>query len=120
MDALTTIGALARGRLMEELTEAMMAVAEDVINTGRKGKVTLNLTIAQSTPGEPAVIVVEEIKRTPPKKDPLGAILFIGDREFHRRDPRQVEMEFRVLEPAPAKVVQVDEQSTVVSVKDIS
>ena len=36
MDALTTINTLARGRLMEEMCEAMMAVAEDVINTGRK------------------------------------------------------------------------------------
>ena len=118
MDALATISALARGRLMDELSEAMMAVAEDVINTGRKGKVMLNLTISQSTPGEPAVIVVEEIKRTPPKKDPLGAILFIGDREFHRRDPRQEELDFRVVEPTAAKVVTVDDSSTVVAVKD--
>jgi hypothetical protein len=104
MDALATLQALARGRLFDDLCEAMMVVAEDVINTGRKGKVTLNLTIAQASPGEPSVIVVEEIKRTPPKKDPLGAILFIGDREFHRRDPRQPEMDFRVLEATPDEV----------------
>jgi hypothetical protein len=102
MDALATLSALARGQLMDQLTEAMIVVAEEVINTGRKGKVTLNLTIAQATPGEPSVVVVEEIKRTAPKRDPLGAILFIGDREFHRRDPRQPELDFRVVEqPEP-------------------
>lgn len=118
MDALGTLQALARGQLFDNLCEAMMVVAEDVINTGRKGKVTLNLTIAQATPGEPSVVVVEEIKRTPPQKDPLGAILFLGDHEFHRRDPRQHELEFRVLDEAPRKVVEVDDQSTVVSVRD--
>lgn len=121
MDALATLSALARGQLMDQLTEAMMVVAEEVVNTGRKGKVTLNLTIAQATPGEPSVVVVEEIKRTAPKRDPLGAILFLGDREFHRRDPRQQQLDFRVVDDeAPSKVVQVDGDSTVVSVQDVS
>lgn len=53
MDALGTLQALARGRLMDDLCEAMLVVAEEVINTGRKGKVSLNLTISQATPGEP-------------------------------------------------------------------
>lgn len=117
MDALGTISALARGRLLDEVSDAMMTVAEEVINTGRKGKVTLTLTISQSAPGEPSVIVTEDLKRTPPKKDALGAMLFIGDREFHKRDPRQEQMDFRILEPPAGKVVEVDEQSTVVTVK---
>lgn len=103
---------------MDKLTDAMMLVAEDVINTGRKGKVVLTLGISQASPGEPSVIVVEQIVPTLPKKDPLGAILFIGDREFHRRDPRQPVMDFRVVDQPPDKVVEVDGNSTVVSVKD--
>jgi hypothetical protein len=38
MYALGTLQALARGQLFDNLCEAMMVVAEDVINTGRKGK----------------------------------------------------------------------------------
>jgi hypothetical protein len=101
MDALGTLQTLARGQLFDELCEAMIDVAEDVINTGRKGTVTLTLKLSQATPGEPSVIVAEEIKRTPPKRDPRGAILFIGDGEFHRHDPRQQQLEFRVLEEEP-------------------
>jgi hypothetical protein len=98
MDALGTLQTLARGQLFDELCEAMIDVAEDVINTGRKGTVTLTLKLEQASPGEPSVIVNEEIKRTPPKRDPRGAILFIDEGEFHRRDPRQEQMDFRVVE----------------------
>jgi hypothetical protein len=98
MDALGTLQVLAHGELLEELCAAMIDVAEDVLNTGRGGSVTLTLKLSQATRGEPSVIVSEEIKRTPPKKDPRGAILFVGDGEFHRHDPRQQQLEFRVLE----------------------
>jgi hypothetical protein len=98
MDALGTLQTLARGQLFDELCEAMIDVAEDVITTGRKGTVTLTLRLSQATPGEPSVVVAEEIKRTPPKRDPRGAILFIGDGEFHRRDPRQEQLDFRVVD----------------------
>jgi len=98
VDALGTLQTLARGKLFDELCEALVDVAEDVITTGRKGTVTLTLRLAQATPGETSVLVAEEIKRTPPKRDPRGAILFVGDGEFHRHDPRQQQLEFRVLE----------------------
>jgi hypothetical protein len=101
MDALGTLQSLARGQLFDELCEAMIDVAEDVLNTGRKGTVTLTLKLSQATPGEPSVVVAEEIKRTPPKRDPRGAILFVGEGEFHRHDPRQQQMEFRVLDDEP-------------------
>lgn len=98
MDALGTLQALARGRLLDEVCEAMIVVAEEVINTGKKGKVTLVLTIGQASKGEPSVVVTEEIKRTAPLRDPLGAILFVGSGSFHRHDPRQPELDFRLVE----------------------
>jgi hypothetical protein len=114
MDALTTLSSLARGRLLEELSDAMLVVAEEVINTGKKGKVTLSLTITQSAPGEPSVVIAEEIKRTAPLRAPLGAMLFLGEGpEFHRRDPRQPEMDFRVLEGAPEVRTPAETEKTV-------
>jgi len=113
MDALGTLQSLARGQLFDELCAALVDVAEDVITTGRKGTVTLTLRLEQATPGEPSVIVAEEIKRTPPKKDPRGAILFVGDGEFHRRDPRQQQLEFRVLEEEPNVRKPPDERQAV-------
>src|SRR5262249_14621363 len=94
---------------MDEMTEAMMVVAEEVINTGRPGKVTLTLTISQASPGEPTVVVNEDIKRTAPKRPPKGAFLFIGDREFHRKDPRQQQLDFRVVDEPETEVRKADE-----------
>lgn len=120
MDALTTITSLARGQLLDELTEALLVVGEEVVNTGKPGAVSVTFKLTQTAPGEPSILVEEKIVRKAPQKAARGAILFIGDREFHRRDPRQEELDFRVVEPPPSKVIEVDANSTVVSVRDVS
>jgi hypothetical protein len=95
---------LGRRQLLEELSEAMYVVAEEVINTGKKGAVTVTFTISQAARGEPQVIINEEVKRTAPKRDPLGASLYLGEGGFYERDPRQQAMDFRVVEGEQAEV----------------
>jgi len=45
------------------------------------------------------VVIAEEVKRTPPKGDPKGAMFYTLDGEMHERDPRQPELPvFRVVD----------------------
>ena len=99
---------LARGHFIEDLAEALLVVAEEVINTGKKGGVSATFTISQATKGEPSVVINEEIKRTAPKRDPLGKLLYLGEDGFYERDPRQQQMDFTVIESAPAEVRRIE------------
>ena len=45
MDALAIIARLGQGHLLEELADALQRTAEDCVETGQKGTVTLKLTV---------------------------------------------------------------------------
>lgn len=90
---------------MEDLADTLAAIAEEVIATGNNGKVTA--TFAVSKGGDIAVIIQEEIKRSPPVKDARGAYFFAMDGQLHRDDPRQVRMEFRTVDKTTGEVISV-------------
>ena len=95
MDALATILKLGSGHFIEDLNAELVKVADEVLATGKPGKVTVTLTVGRPQGVEPVVTIMEVIGATMPKRDAEGAFLFLVDGQFHARDPRQAEMEFR-------------------------
>lgn len=100
MDALGVISKLASGHLIQDIHDAIAGVAEQVVMTEKEGTVTVTFKIAK-VGDMPAVAISEQIKIGPPVPKSRGALFFsVGDGELHTRDPRQVEMNFRVVEDA--------------------
>ena len=109
MDALGVLNKLAQGRLIESLHAAIVEVAEAVIATEKAGSVTLTLKIAKVGDYE-AVTVAEQIKRGLPVPKERGALFFVGDGELHKEDPRQIPMEFRVVQDADSGVRTLEDE----------
>lgn len=92
---------LARGKTHEELSQALQDVTAKVIETGKKGSLTLNLTI-ELLDKDPAngLRLTDEIKTKLPEHDRPGSMFFrTTDGNLSRRDPRQ--MSFDDLQTLP-------------------
>ncbi len=98
MDALAVLQRLGTGRLLEELHEALVTTAEEVVATGKPGTVTLTLKVSNNSQGDAMVMVRETVSRSAPKRDPRGAMFYALDGALHREDPRQAVMEFRTVD----------------------
>lgn len=98
MDALAAIKRLGGGLFLERLGAELGAVADEVVETRRKGKVTITLEIvALDQGGELAVAINETITRKVPTRRPLGAIFYAHEGGLYRDDPRQIKMQFRAV-----------------------
>ncbi len=105
MDALAIITSLGQGHLLEELTDALQRTADEVVKTGAGGTVTLTLKVLPlGEVGNPMVGIAEQIGVSMPKRKSKGKIMYSHGGALHEDDPRQVPMEFRVVETAPAVV----------------
>ena len=98
MDPLMVLQRLGSGYLLDELTEALVRTAEEVVETGKGGTVTLTLKVSTPSQGNPMVIVAEQISRSAPKKDAKGAMFFILDGALHKEDIRQPRLDFRTVD----------------------
>ncbi len=107
MNALAVLQRLGTGQLLEDLHAALVATAEEVVATGKPGKVTLTLTLTNKNQGDPLLIIDETVSRTIPKKDAKGAIFWAIDGELHRDDPRQEVMDFRTVDTRTGEIRQV-------------
>lgn len=98
LDSLGTLQRLGGGHMIEELCEALVATAEEVVATKKTGSVSLTLKITKSIGEELAVIITETIKRSSPARGERGAMFFALDGQLHREDPRQIKMELRAVD----------------------
>lgn len=114
MDGLGVAQRLAGGHFLDELGIALVQVADEVVVTGNKGKVTVTLEISSAQEGEPTVIIATQIAKSPPKDKPVGALFWALEGQFHRQDPRQIPMEFRVVEDERGETRFADEDETAV------
>lgn len=107
MDSLSVLQRLGTSRFIEELGTTLAAVADEVVLSRKKGKVTVTFNLAPAPGDQAGVTVNEEIKRTPPVKDARGAYFFSVEGQLHERDPRQPQLEFRTVDRATGEVVEV-------------
>lgn len=80
---------VARGGVVSKLTDALNAVALAVIDTGKKGKVNLELALSSSETDENVVVIDAKIRTATPEHDMRS--MFFVDRtgNLTREDPRQ-------------------------------
>lgn len=80
------------GALDDELAAALSEVSEAVQIQGKKGTITLKLTVSQHKAG--ALVVDADVDAKPPKGPGRSAIFFFDpvSGELSRRDPRQPQL----------------------------
>lgn len=98
MDALAILQRLGRGSVISELTEALVRTAEEVVETGKPGTVTLTLKVANKAVGDTFVSVEETVARSSPKRDPRGTFFFVRDGALFKDDPYQATMPLRSID----------------------
>lgn len=114
MDALGILKRIGNGHLIEDIAEALAEVGANVVETGKPGQVTVTLKVSVQQVGDPMVIVNDTVARKMPTKAARGVLLYAVDGGLHTRDPRQVEMEFRRVDPAQTEIRESDGGAPVV------
>ena len=88
MSFISILQGFRRGVLLQELSESTKEIVKAVRETGKKGKLTLELTFKSD--GEGQHTIVPKIKAEVPKEDVPPAIFFSDDMgDLFRTDPRQ-------------------------------
>lgn len=113
MDALSVLQRLGSGKLLEDIHEALTVTAQEVVATGKPGKVTVTLTVSNKAQGDPLVIIDETVSRTTPKRDPRGAVFYAVDGGLYREDPRQMRMDFRRVDLDTGEIREINEPEKV-------
>lgn len=92
-----------RGRTHDELGEGLRDLVARVEDTGKKGSLTLTITVEPLKGNEEALTVSDEIKLKLPEHDRGASIFFRGrDGNLQREDPNQPTFDFlREVDPPP-------------------
>ena len=105
MDAIDIIAHLDNGYFVENLNEHLKDVSAEVLRkaarTGQqnvKGRVTVTFDVIHITGGDPTVLILPVFDKKMPKREAGGLQFFLFEDEFHLRDPRQPELNVRVVE----------------------
>jgi hypothetical protein len=114
MDALALLQRLGQGRLIAELADALVSVADEVVATGKDGAVTLTLKLSTREQGDVMVQVDEKIARKTPSRSSRGALLYAVHGELHAQDPRQTRMNFREVDRPTADQRELDDAAPTV------
>lgn len=86
------------GLMVEELTEKMAEVVNAVLTTGKKGAVSLKLSIDPASKGDAVITVTDEIKATIPQEKKMGTLMFaLPSGTLQRQDPRQTALDLSVV-----------------------
>ncbi|EKU4729592.1 hypothetical protein HV265_17190 [Citrobacter sp. RHBSTW-00678] len=92
-----------KGTLDAELTETLAEVIKAVRETGKKGAVALTLNCAMlNTRDENTMKITPKVSCIIPELDRADTIMFsTADGDLLRDDPAQVQMDLKVINPAP-------------------
>lgn len=84
----------ARGHSHEELSEGLAQLVRRVQDTGKKGRITYTVNIAQTKSADGALLVTDEISLRLPEHDRGGSIFFAdAEGNLQRTDPNQLAFE---------------------------
>ena len=86
-----TLGDIRNGDVVTDLTEALREVVTRVLETGKKGTLTLKLTVTNVSRGAGAALQIDDdITTKIPKPSKGASVLFAdADGQLQRNDPRQ-------------------------------
>nr|WP_294864379.1 hypothetical protein [uncultured Pseudogulbenkiania sp.] len=91
------------GEMVEELTEEMAKVVNAVLTTGKKGSVTLKISVDPASKGDAVVTITDDIKSTIPREKKAGTLMFaLPSGTLQRQDPRQTELNLAAVPKADA------------------
>ncbi len=104
-----TLRELRAGQTEEDLAHELNALVEAVTATGKKGTLTLTITVQKVTKNSDQLLLVDDVKTKLPKAD-RGASIFwpTAENNLVRHDPRQGKLELRKApeaEPEAPRVV---------------
>lgn len=93
---------LSRGTLDFEMTEKLARLVKAVRETGRKGSITLKITVAKlNARDENALKLIPDVKITVPEMGAYESVLYsTADGDLLRDDPRQKKLDLRQV-PVP-------------------
>jgi hypothetical protein len=87
-----TIVAMRYGTLNEDLTEALHELVQKCDSTGKKGELTLKLTLKPGKGGQ--IEIIDDITIKAPKEEKATSIMFATvEGNLIREDPRQLQIE---------------------------
>lgn len=86
-----------RGALHTELSDHLADLVHSCVETGKKGKLTLTVTVAPMKGSSDGVLTVtDDVKVAAPKPDARPAIFYADEHgNLSRNDPRQLEIGLR-------------------------
>ena len=93
---------LARGRVHDELSDALWAVIGGVRETGKPGSITLKVSVKPMPKAEGMVIVADSVTVKVPEGDRTESIFFVTrDGNLTREDPAQMQLPLREVAANP-------------------
>lgn len=102
-----TLRQIQRGTLLTELEDELAAVVNAVSESGKAGKLTLEITVKPASKGDTRQLLVDAAVKTKTPKPDAGSTIFFATEggDLLREDPRQFKMDLREVpkEPKPLR-----------------
>jgi hypothetical protein len=94
---------LSKGCLDAELTQALADVVKSVRDTGKKGSISLTITVTKlNGRDEDCVRLIPAVKITTPKLPPYESVMYsTADGDLLREDPKQRKLDLREVPNKP-------------------
>jgi hypothetical protein len=94
-----TLRAIQQGALVDDATDKLRELLLAVEDTGRPGKLVIELAVSRATRGG-AVNIKGRVLAKPPTDDAIEAIFWVGpEGDPLAGDPRQESLDLKVVEP---------------------
>ena len=99
-----TLRSLRGGVLIDEASEALSELVNAVMDSGKPGKLTLELTLTKASRNSGALVIRDKVTVKRPAEDAFETILYATpEGSLVTQDPRQAQFELRQVEEAPAR-----------------
>lgn len=100
-----TLRELRRGAALAELAERLQELTYAVVQTGKPGKLTIELKLAPAGSRGTALLMTDNITLKAPHPDQASTIFFPGDDgSLSRSDPNQMNLRLHPVPTEPARV----------------
>lgn len=99
-----TLRSLRGGVLIDEASEALSELVNAVMDSGKPGKLTLELTLTKASRNSGALVIRDKVTVKRPAEDAFETILYATpEGSLVTQDPKQAQLELRQVEEAPAR-----------------